>query len=803
MADIFDPRGVVDPGSAGRQRSRILAPLRRPPVIAAIAGIAMTLGVGSIVAQWEQRVVRVEFDSAASALAGSLTYGIDEYIRRLETLRTLFEASEEVTRSEFDVFSRRLFGGRGGLLRVGWIPRIRSNERREFEEAARADGVPNYRIRAMRAQGQLDEDASRDLYPVYYSTEPKTSVIYGLDYSTDPARMAALERARDLDQVAVLLAGLHGTARHGAQGLLVAVPVFVKGTSRETARDRRRNINGFVVGVFDFPGLIDAIRVDREETISIELVRHAVDRFGAPINIVDYPAGGSTIDSTAPLQWRGSLPIGDSVWTLVAAPRRSGSIGTLFPRTLALCAVGFLLSSLIAGYLMVAGHNQERLRRAHRRVLEVAQTDSLTGLANRSFFMLRLEMAARELVAGGGCFNVFMIDLDHFKEINDTLGHGAGDSLLREAADRLKASLHDQDLLARLGGDEFAILQPIDADHDGEGALLAVKIVKLLAAPFTIQGRKVEIGASVGIAMAPQHGRDPHELLRNADVALYRSKAAGRGCFTTFRASMAEEIAARTSLEADLRDAIAAGQFELHYQPIIDAASGTICAAEALLRWRHPTRGMVGPQDFIPVAEETGLIVPLGEWVLRQACSDAASWPENLKVAVNISPAQFRDKDLFGVICGALFEAGLPPQRLEIEITESVLMDSAPDKMALMRELRDSGMSLALDDFGTGYSSLSYLTKFPVSKIKIDRSFVRDITRDTQSEAIVTAIVTLARHLGVTVTAEGIEREDQAALLRRCGADFLQGYLFGRPGPQSDFIAAASRRIPERKAAVA
>lgn len=802
MSDVFNQRSDADATLRPRWQSRVVAALRRPTWIAALSGIALTLAVGSIVMQWEQRVIRVEFDSAAAGNAGSLTHGIDEYIRRLETLRTLFEASEEVTRSEFDVFSRRLFSGHGGLLRVAWMPRVRPHERREVEEAARADGVPNFRIRSMAPPGE-DEDAGRDLYPVYFSTEPRTSMVYGLDHSSDPGRMATLERARDLDRVAVHLAELHVTARPGAQGLLVTVPVFVKGTSRDTLRDRRRNINGFIVGVFDFAALIDSIRDKDRSVMSIQLVRHTTDRFGAPIDIVDYPTAGSTIDTAAPLQWTGRVSIGDSVWTLIAAPREPGSFAAQFTRTLALTAIGVFLTFLIVAYLTIAGRNQETLRRAHRRVLEVAQTDNLTGLANRAFFMQRLEMAARQVVAGGRHFNVFMLDIDHFKEINDTLGHGAGDSLLREAADRLKSGLRDHDLLARLGGDEFAILQPVGVDQDSEGALLAMKIIQLLTPSFTIQGRKVEIGASIGIAMAPEHGSDPQELLRNADVALYRSKADGRGCFTTFRKSMAEEIAARSSLETDLRNAIAAGQFQLHYQPIVEAASGATCGAEALLRWHHPTRGMVSPQEFIPLAEETGLIVPLGEWVLRQACSDAVSWPHQLKVAVNISPAQFRDKDLFGVICGALFEAGLPPQRLEIEITESVLMDSAPDKMALMQELRDSGMSLALDDFGTGYSSLSYLTKFPFSKIKIDRSFVRDITRDPQSEAIVSAIVTLARRLGVTVTAEGIEREDQAELLRRCGADFLQGYLFGRPAAQPGFAMASTQSAAPRNTAVA
>jgi diguanylate cyclase (GGDEF)-like protein len=790
--DVSHP--ATDPARAreATARVRMVDLLRRPGWVAAIAGAAISLAAGAIVAQWEQRFSRVQFDIAAASETAALNASIDEYLRRLETLRTLFEASDDVTRTEFELFGRRLFQGQPGLLRLAWIPRMRAGEREEFEAAARADGIAGYRINAF-GSATIEPDSTADRYPVFYSSEPKTSVVYGLDYSTDPQRLAMLERARDLDRNTVLMSNLHASPEYGNKGLIVAVPVYVKGTSRDSVRDRRRNIYGFVTGVFDFPQLIESSRKTiAGSAISIQLARVGADRFGKPAMFVDYPAAEQAPDPAAlpGLQWSGTVQIGDGLWTLTATPKAPAAMASQFPRTLGVIGVGLGITLLVVGYLMIAGRNQEKLREAHRRVLQFAQTDTLTGLANRAFFMERMQHLLPRAAADGRRFNVFMIDLDHFKEVNDTLGHGAGDGLLREAAERVKSGLGPGDLLARLGGDEFAILQPVSVDQDSDGALLALKIIQLLSAPFVVQTRNVQIGASIGIAMAPDHGSDPQELLRKADVALYRAKAAGRRCFTTFRTSMAEEIEARSSLEADLRAAVSLQQFELHYQPVVEALSGRVCGAEALLRWRHPERGLVPPGEFIPIAEATGLIVPLGEWVLRQACKDAASWPETLKVAVNISPVQFRDKDLFGVICGALFEAGLAPGRLEIEITESVLMDSAPEKRVLMDELRDAGISLALDDFGTGYSSLSYLTTFPFTKIKIDRSFVRDISRNGNSEAVVTAIVTLARRLGLTVTAEGIEEDEQAAVLRRCGVDYMQGYLFGRPTAQPDFAQA-------------
>jgi diguanylate cyclase (GGDEF)-like protein len=379
-----------------------------------------------------------------------------------------------------------------------------------------------------------------------------------------------------------------------------------------------------------------------------------------------------------------------------------------------------------------------------------------------------------------------MLDLDRFKNVNDSLGHAAGDALLRQVAQRLRSTLGDTDVLARLGGDEFAIVQTHCEEQRAASFDLSRRIAKLIAEPFQLSGNRVEIGTSIGIAIAPDHGHDQEQLLKKADLALYRSKAAGRNCYTLYDEAMSAELEARNTLEGDLRDAIARCHFEVHYQPFYEMQTGQLRGLEALVRWRHPVRGLIPPDQFIPLAEETGMIVPLGEWVVRQACDDAASWPPDVKVAVNLSPVQFKQADLFDVIQRALLQSGLSPTRLEIEITESVLLEQAAENQTFIARLKSAGISLALDDFGTGYSSLSYLTNFPFDKIKVDKSFIRKLTEQPESAAIISSIVTLARGMNMSVTAEGVETREQLETLRSLGVNFAQGYLLGRPVPLAE-----------------
>ena len=439
-----------------------------------------------------------------------------------------------------------------------------------------------------------------------------------------------------------------------------------------------------------------------------------------------------------------------------------------------------------AKYLIAVIDDVTERKKSEQRIAFMAHHDSLTGLANRAALAQRIEEAAAHQRRHGDPFTILLLDLDRFKFVNDTLGHPAGDALLRESARRLKGFLRETDVLARLGGDEFAIIQAGEANQ-GEGArALADRIIDMLSKPFNIDGHEVNIGTSIGIALAPEHGTNPDDLLKMADLALYRAKSSGRNGYRFFDPEMGMAANERHELENELRHAIQQGQLELHYQPIIDTKMLRICGAEALVRWRHPTKGMIFPDQFIPLAEETGLISQIGEWVLHTACVDAATWPAGIKVAVNLSPVQFRKGNLSDVVLCALAQSGLAPERLELEITETALIESATECLPALLQFKDLGIAIALDDFGTGYSSLSQLTMFPIDKIKIDKSFTQNLTKRTECAAIISATLTLAQSLNIATTAEGVETVDQCRLLRLAGVTSLQGHLFKRPCPASE-----------------
>jgi diguanylate cyclase (GGDEF)-like protein len=415
----------------------------------------------------------------------------------------------------------------------------------------------------------------------------------------------------------------------------------------------------------------------------------------------------------------------------------------------------------------------------------MARHDALTNLPNRTLFRERLERAL-QLAKRGDQLAVFCLDLDHFKEINDSLGHPVGDALLSAVASRLRTCLTDSDTVARLGGDEFAIVQLCANCEPTAVAALASQIVEIVAAPYDIEGHHLVVGVSIGIALSPDDGDNPDELLKRADLALYRAKADGRGTYRFFETGMDARVQARRLMELDMRAALRREEFEVYYQPIRDLASDETAAFEALVRWNHGERGQIQPAQFIPIAEDTGLIVPLGEWVLRRACRDAAGWSKPASVAVNLSPVQFRNPDLVASVKSALADCGLPPHRLELEITESVLLQNSDAARAVLNELRAHGVKISLDDFGTGYSSLSYLRSFPFDKIKIDRSFVSELGSSDDAMAIIRAVAGLGKSLGMVTTAEGVENAEQLALLRREGCTQAQGYLFSKPRPAAE-----------------
>jgi diguanylate cyclase (GGDEF)-like protein len=441
-------------------------------------------------------------------------------------------------------------------------------------------------------------------------------------------------------------------------------------------------------------------------------------------------------------------------------------------------------SPMTAGGWVATHEDITERRRAEAKIAYMAHHDALTDLPNR----LRLYEQLRQTLARpkrGEHVAVFCLDLDRFKDVNDAHGHPVGDLLLKAVADRLRQCIRDTDMVARLGGDEFAILQA-GASQPTDATSLSSRLIEAIGAPYELGGNQIKVELSIGIALAPGDGLDPDQLLKNADMALYRAKSDGHGLYRFFEPEMDARMQTRRRLEIDLRKAIANGEFELFYQPLVDMQTEYVTGFEALIRWHHPERGMIPPLDFISVAEETGLIIPMGDWVLRQACAEAATWPNDVKIAVNLSPIQFKNKGLLPSVISALATSGLSPNRLELEITESVLLQDGDATLAILHELRGLGVRISMDDFGTGYSSLSYLRKFPFDKIKIDRSFIFDMSDYSDSLAIVRAVIAMGNSLGIATTAEGVETPEQFKQLKLEGCTEVQGYLFSPPRPAAE-----------------
>ena len=448
------------------------------------------------------------------------------------------------------------------------------------------------------------------------------------------------------------------------------------------------------------------------------------------------------------------------------------------------------------GWLAMHEDITER-QRADEQIARMARHDALTDLPNRIMLRERLQHELKR-VQRGECLAVLCLDLDEFKSVNDTLGHPIGDELLKLVAARLRGCIRGQDTIARLGGDEFAIIMTQMRDPT-DATALSRRIRDSISKPYEIDGHQIITDISIGISIAPVDGTESDVLLKNADMALYGAKADGRGTYRFFEQEMDTRMKARRDLEMDLRKALRNNEFELYYQPLVALKTNEISAFEALLRWNHPTRGLISPAEFIPIAEETGLIISIGEWVLNTACQETINWPDHVKVAVNLSPSQLNNRNLVRVVINALRESGMPARKLQLEITESVLMQNTFSTLATLHELRKLGIQIAMDDFGTGYSSLSYLRSFPFDKIKIDRSFIQDLSNGAEPLAIVHAVAGLAKGLNMVSTAEGVETQQQLEALQAIGCTEMQGYLFSRAVPAKEvgqfFAERATRTV--------
>jgi diguanylate cyclase (GGDEF)-like protein len=893
-----------------------------PTFAAALAGLTLSATAWLAISHREDQQAQLELQARAKDHALILQEGINDYVEEIATLRAFFQSSKhEIDREEFAKFTDYLLHDRPPILALSWLPRVTRDQRAALELAAR-DAIPGYRIAAVTPDGKLVTSPEHDEYfPVLYSShEQPDSRVLGLDLNDGGIRQQTLERARDGDQLAAspnleLFDGV-GSNRNG---FLVMLPVYAVGLPHETVEERRRNLIGFVQGVFQTSVMVETILSTTMTVGGLDLYFYGADSGVDAAPLYFHPSRARALsvgerpraEVLGGLHWIGELHPGDSRWTLVTVPIPGGPGFTNHSVAWLVLGSILLVTAVVAAYIFATGHHARYLksanarldaalgnmsqglcmfdtsgtlvmsndryrelyglptdlvrpgcsihdllehrrlvgqfsgdpdqyiaslqskieqletsaqvvelpdgrtislisrpmvaggwvathediterRRAEAKISHMARHDELTGLPNRRWLFEQIESRLAHLQRDQG-FAVLCIDLDRFKTVNEALGRVACDKCLQEVAARLLACRSDGDAVARIGGDEFAIIIG-DVTKATAVTTFAARVVETVSAPLDLDGHQVVVGASIGIALAPTDASDANQLLKSGDMALSRAKADGRGTYRFFEPKMDALMQARRMLMLDLRKALVDGELELYYQPLVNLATAEISGFEALLRWNHPARGLVSPLEFISLAEETMLIVPMGEWVIRQACREAARWPNHIRVAVNVSPVQFAKSNLAEVVTSALAWAGLPAARLELEITESVLLLDSDATLATLHQLRKMGVRISMDDFGTGYSSLSYLRSFPFDKIKIDRSFVHDAPSNEDSKAIIRAVIGLGASLAMTTTGEGVETREELDYLKREGCVEAQGYLFSEPRPAAEVYKMLARR---------
>jgi diguanylate cyclase (GGDEF)-like protein len=763
------------------------------------AGLAVSATAAWFVQQHVVQEARLRFDGDARELQRRIENEIKSYEEVLVGLRALFAARDDVTRAEFRRYVEGLQLGRRypGFQALNFARLVRKDELRRFEERMQREGFPNF---AVRPAGERDE------YQVIVFIEPmeKNLASFGLDIDANPAVAQAKVLVRDTGEIVTSgrLVRIEGADQQQAVALAMRLGVYRNDRPQDTVEERRAAFVGSLGAGYRVRDMMRGA-VDFERFGHIRYRLYDRGPIGSPVASGSLQGDRLLFDSheLAPRTVAASMdaaeaqqtltttfPVGGRLWEVrfTRPARLSG-----FERAMPLMAllVGVLASALLFRlYRQLTGST----RRAEDTLSHLTTHDPLTGLPNRLLFGNRLSEALGRVESG---LAVLLIDLDRFKNVNDALGHGAGDAVLKACAERLKRALRDTDLISHLSGDEFAVLvEP--CSQPAAAVAVARKVLEALERPLLVQGQEIVPTASIGIAIHGDDGLDVETLLKHAEVAMFGAKENGRNTYQFYTATMNPHSLQRLSLEAALRRGLERAEFELHYQPKIDLRSGEAIGAEALLRWRHPELGMVPPGQFIPIAEETGLIEPIGAWVLREACTQARRWRDaglDVRVAVNLSARQFRNQGLARDIRKCLEATGAEASSIELELTESMVMQDPEQAVRTLNELNAMGLKLSIDDFGTGYSSLAYLKRFPIDSVKIDRSFVKGLPADAEDAAIVQSVMALARSLDLRVVAEGVETMEQREHLRAAGCDEMQGYLASKPLPAPEAAAFLAR----------
>ena len=782
---------------------RVLRPRYTAVVFTAVIGTLVTVCAFLLVCRWQYRVAEIDFQSRAKSYLEVINSDLGDANTLLYTIAAFIGSDDHpVSAREFARFSASLHRRVSGLRDTGWAPRVTLAERPRFERDARAAGIAGYQIRQIGPQSRLIAAAPRPEYYAlrYIEAGSVKRPMLGVDLIAEQRRArAALRALRTGRPAATAPMDVVTVAQPGA-GVLSYMPVYA---SRSGIGASKRSAAGLVFGAFDIPVFVETVVAKNTAVAGLNLYlfnpaaspdRRVVYRTPSPRRFGPPPPESALL---AGAHWQSSVSLIDQRLGAIVTPTeplhrvRWSVLGGL---TL---AVGFTMTAMIAGYLIVSLRRTlqletltaslqattETLRLNAEQITRLSLHDALTAMPNRLLFHERMDQAI-ERFRRGAPFTLLFLDLDRFKAVNDTLGHGTGDRLLCAVAERISNCIRKTDTAARLGGDEFAIIL---ADTSGEAPveLIARGLIECISEPYTIDGQQLVIGVSIGGALA-EPGVTAETIVAQADLAMYAAKQAGRGVFRLFERDLRTRVDEKRLLENELRRAMTAGELDVHYQPLINLAENRVVSLEAVVRWRHPGRGTILPARFLPVAEECGLIGELGLWVLRTACDDALRWPIPVKLAVNVSPLQLKDPTLLGNIVRGLETSGLPPQRLEIELTEAAVLDDSERTLMVLAQLREIGVAIAFDDFGTGYSSLSSLLRFPFDKIKIDRSFIANSVTSPSAAAIVRAVVGIGTNLNLATTGEGVETHEQLAFLRSCGCSEAQGSLFSPARPNSD-----------------